>query len=34
VQHLRKFTVTSPQERVLEIGLDELTQAWRGTLDW
>jgi phosphoribosylformylglycinamidine synthase len=34
VQHLRKLTVTSPKERVLEIGLDELTQAWRGTLDW
>jgi phosphoribosylformylglycinamidine synthase len=34
VQHLRKLTVTSPKERVLEIGLDELTDAWRGTLDW
>src|SRR5439155_1633642 len=34
VQHLRKLTVTSTRERVLEIGLDELTSAWRGTLDW
>ena len=34
VQHLRKLTITSPKERVLEIGLDELTDAWRGTLDW
>jgi phosphoribosylformylglycinamidine synthase len=34
VQHLRKLTVTSTKERVLEIGLDELTAAWRGTLDW
>jgi phosphoribosylformylglycinamidine synthase len=33
-QHLRKFTVTNEQQRVLEIGLDELTAAWRGTLDW
>jgi phosphoribosylformylglycinamidine synthase len=34
VQHLRKLTVTSTKERVLEIGLDEMTRAWRGTLDW
>ncbi|MBC8108226.1 MAG: phosphoribosylformylglycinamidine synthase subunit PurS, partial [Anaerolineae bacterium] len=34
VQHLRKLTVTSERERVLEIGLDEMTEAWRGTLDW
>jgi phosphoribosylformylglycinamidine synthase len=34
VQHFRKLTVTSKKERLLEIGLDELTQAWRGTLDW
>jgi phosphoribosylformylglycinamidine synthase len=34
VQHLRKLTVTSAKERVLEMGLEELTQAWRGTLDW
>jgi phosphoribosylformylglycinamidine synthase len=33
-QHLRKLTVTTAKERVLEIGLEELTQAWRGTLDW
>ena len=34
VQHLRKLTVTNERERVLEIGIDEMTQAWRGTLDW
>ena len=34
VQHLKKLTVTSEKERVMEIGLDELTTAWRGTLDW
>ncbi|HYO11528.1 MAG TPA: AIR synthase-related protein, partial [Tepidisphaeraceae bacterium] len=34
VQHLRKLTVTSEKERVLEVGLEELTQAWSGTLDW
>jgi phosphoribosylformylglycinamidine synthase len=33
-QHLRKLTVTTAKERLLEIGLEELTQAWRGTLDW
>ena len=33
-QHLRKLTVTTAKERVLEIGLNELTSAWRGTLDW
>lgn len=33
-QHLRKLTVTTAKERVLEIGLEELTTAWRGTLDW
>jgi len=33
-QHLRKLTVTTAKERVLEVGLEELTQAWRGTLDW
>jgi len=33
-QHLRKLTVTTTKERVLEIGLEELTAAWRGTLDW
>ena len=32
-QHLRKLTVTTAKERVLEIGLDELMNAWRGTLD-
>jgi phosphoribosylformylglycinamidine synthase len=34
VQHLRKLTVTSGKERLIEIGIDELTSAWRGTLDW
>jgi phosphoribosylformylglycinamidine synthase len=34
VQHLRKLTVTSASQRVLEIGIDEMTAAWRGTLDW
>jgi phosphoribosylformylglycinamidine synthase len=34
VQHLRKLTVTTEKERVMEIGIEELTAAWRGTLDW
>ena len=34
VQQLKKLTITSNQQRILEIGLDELTAAWRGTLDW
>jgi phosphoribosylformylglycinamidine synthase len=34
VQHFRKLTITTSRERVTEIGLDELTHAWRGTLDW
>jgi phosphoribosylformylglycinamidine synthase II len=34
VQHLTKLAVTTHKERVLEISLDELTSAWRGTLDW
>jgi phosphoribosylformylglycinamidine synthase len=34
VQHLRKFTVTSKRERALELSLEQLTEAWRGTLDW
>jgi phosphoribosylformylglycinamidine synthase len=33
-QHYKKLTVTTAKERVIEIGLEELTQAWRGTLDW
>jgi phosphoribosylformylglycinamidine synthase len=33
-QHLKKLTVTTAKERVLEVSLDELTAAWRGTLDW
>ncbi|HYE17232.1 MAG TPA: phosphoribosylformylglycinamidine synthase subunit PurS [Tepidisphaeraceae bacterium] len=34
VQHLKKLTITTEKERVTEIGIDELTAAWRGTLDW
>ncbi|HEX8522396.1 MAG TPA: phosphoribosylformylglycinamidine synthase subunit PurS [Tepidisphaeraceae bacterium] len=34
IQHLRKLTITTPQERAMEIGIEELTAAWRGTLDW
>jgi phosphoribosylformylglycinamidine synthase len=34
VQHLKKLTVTTEKERVVEIGIEEMTQAWRGTLDW
>jgi phosphoribosylformylglycinamidine synthase subunit PurSL len=34
VQHLPKLTITDQGQRSLEIGLDELTAAWRGTLDW
>jgi hypothetical protein len=33
-QHLRKLTVMATEDRVEEISLDELTSAWRGTLDW
>jgi phosphoribosylformylglycinamidine synthase len=33
-QHFKKLTVTTQKERVLEVGLEELTAAWRGTLDW
>jgi phosphoribosylformylglycinamidine synthase len=33
-QHLRKLTVTTAKERVLEISLEDVTNAWRGTLDW
>jgi phosphoribosylformylglycinamidine synthase len=34
VQHLRKLTVTSTKSRVEEISLDEMINAWRGTLNW
>jgi phosphoribosylformylglycinamidine synthase len=34
VRQSRKFSVAAPQQRALEIGLEELTCAWRGTLDW
>jgi phosphoribosylformylglycinamidine synthase II len=33
-QHFKKLTITTQKERVLEISLEELTAAWRGTLDW
>jgi len=32
--HLHKLTITTTRERAMEISLDELTAAWRGTLDW
>jgi phosphoribosylformylglycinamidine synthase len=34
VQHLKKLTVTTEKERVIEVGIEEMTTAWRGTLDW
>jgi phosphoribosylformylglycinamidine synthase len=34
VQQSRKFTIATAQKDSLEIGLEELTGAWRGTLDW
>ena len=34
VQHLRKLTVTSAKQRVAELSIEEMTIAWRGTLDW
>jgi phosphoribosylformylglycinamidine synthase subunit PurSL len=34
VQQLPKLTITDPRQRILEIELDELTSAWRKTLDW
>jgi phosphoribosylformylglycinamidine synthase len=34
VQHFGKLTITTQKERVIEIGIDEMTRAWRGTLDW
>jgi phosphoribosylformylglycinamidine synthase subunit PurSL len=34
VQAQRQFTVSASGQNSLEIGLDELTRAWRGTLDW
>ena len=34
VQHFRKLTITTEKQRVTDIGIDEMTQAWRGTLDW
>jgi len=34
VQDRRKLTITNGKEHVLEVGLEELTTAWRGMLDW
>jgi phosphoribosylformylglycinamidine (FGAM) synthase-like enzyme len=34
VQGFRKLTITTEKDRVIEVSLDELTTAWRGTLDW
>jgi len=34
VQDLHQLTIANAQQRLLEIGLEELTSAWRGTLDW
>ncbi|MEO6436160.1 MAG: AIR synthase-related protein, partial [Tepidisphaeraceae bacterium] len=34
IQNIRKLIVTTPTENVMVIDLDELTRAWRGTLDW
>ncbi len=34
VQHFKKLTLTTARERVMEIGIEEMTAAWRGTLDW
>jgi phosphoribosylformylglycinamidine synthase len=33
-QHFKKLTITTQKDRVMEISLEELTAAWRGTLDW
>jgi phosphoribosylformylglycinamidine synthase subunit PurSL len=33
-QESPKLTITGIKDGALEIGLDELTSAWRGTLDW
>ncbi len=33
-QHFGKLTITTHRERALEISLEDLTKAWRGTLDW
>jgi len=34
VQHFKKLTLTTEKERAIEISLEDLTAAWRGTLDW
>ncbi len=33
-QHLQKLTLTTASTRVTDVSIDELTKAWRGTLDW
>jgi phosphoribosylformylglycinamidine synthase len=32
--HLQKLTFTTTSQRVTDISIDDLTKAWRGTLDW
>jgi len=32
--HLRKLTFTTTRDRVTDLSIDEMSQAWRGTLDW
>jgi phosphoribosylformylglycinamidine synthase len=34
IQGFKKLTITTEKDRVIEVSLDELTRAWRGTLDW
>jgi phosphoribosylformylglycinamidine synthase subunit PurSL len=34
VQILRKLTTTGPAQHDMKISLEEMTTAWRGTLDW
>lgn len=33
-QHLRKLTITTTKERVTDISIEDMTKAWRKTLDW
>jgi len=32
--HLQKLTLTTASTRVTDLSIDDLTTAWRGTLDW
>jgi phosphoribosylformylglycinamidine synthase subunit PurSL len=34
VQEMRKFSILTDKQRVLEVGIEDLRAAWRGTLDW